>query len=119
VDTIRSAKLLKTKTCKVAQATLDEVLKSGYGIFSGKKTKKARLKFTPERARWVSREDWHPKQKSSFDSEGYYILEVPYSNEHELVMDIMKYGPDAIVVSPHSLKKAVKERLTAALKNYS
>jgi len=119
VDTIRGAKLLNTKTRRVSKTKLDEHFKAGYGIFSGKDTKKARIKFSPERARWVSREDWHPKQESHYDSKGNYILEVPYSNEHELVMDIIKYGPDATVEAPASLKKAVKDRLQAALNNYS
>ena len=60
----------------------------------------AELRFTPQRARWVSREAWHPEQKSSYDDEGRYILSVPYSDDRELVMDILKFGPEVEVRGP-------------------
>ena len=50
------------------------------------------LLFNPTRARWVSRETWHPKQDGKLQLDGSYLLKFPYSREPELVMDILKYG---------------------------
>ena len=118
VDVIRQATLLEKPAKNVADKKLDEVLGSGYGIFAGQRTAWAKLKFTPERARWVSSENWHPKQKSRFDKDGNYLLAIPYSDDRELVMDILKYGGDVEVVSPQALRKRVAEELAHACKQY-
>jgi predicted DNA-binding transcriptional regulator YafY len=50
--------------------------------------------------------------------DGSYELKVPYSKEPELIIDIMKYGPDVEVVEPKELRKAVQENLIKTLRNY-
>ena len=94
------------------------MLESSYGIFSGKADKRARLRFTPKQARWVASEQWHPQQVSSFAKDGSYLLEFPYSNDGELIMDILKYGADVEVLGPAALRRKVKARLEAAAKHY-
>jgi predicted DNA-binding transcriptional regulator YafY len=118
VDAILAAAPVDKKAKAVPDRELDEVLAAGYGIFSGRKTTWARLRFTPERARWVAAEQWHPRQRAAFDAEGYYVLEVPYSDERELVMDILRHGPHVQVVEPESLRQAVVAQLDAARKRY-
>lgn len=118
VDSIVQAELLETATKDLTEKTLDEVLGAGYGIFSGKKVQWAKLKFTAERARWVAYEQWHPRQKSKFESDGSYVLEIPYSDDRELVMDILKHGPDVEVLGPQSLRGRVVAQLRAALRVY-
>lgn len=55
------------------------------------------LRFTAERARCVADERWHPRQTGSFLDDGRYELQVPYSDLRELVMDILRHGPDVEV----------------------
>ena len=119
VDVIRQAIMLEKPAKNVADKKLDEVLGSGYGIFSGKRSAWAKLKFTPEKSRWVSAENWHPNQKSSFDKDGSYLLAIPYSNDRELVMDILKHGGDVEVLSPQTLRRRVAEELRRACGQYS
>jgi predicted DNA-binding transcriptional regulator YafY len=83
-----------------------------------KADQRARLKFSPEKARWVSSETWHGQQVGAFDKAGNYLLEFDYNQDPELVMDILKYGSGVEVLAPASLRKRVKEELTRALKNY-
>lgn len=118
VDMIKKAEITEKPADDVAEALLDEVLATGYGIFSGKNVEWATLHFTPERARWVADERWHSKQKSKFLPDGTYELKVPYSDHRELIMDILKYGADIKVVEPESLRKIVAETLQAAAVNY-
>lgn len=118
VDAIQSVELLDQGAKPVAEQTLNEVLASGYGIFSGKADKRARLRFTSEQARWVASEQWHPEQVSRFDKDGTYLLEIPYSNAGELIMDILRYGPDVVVEAPAELRREVKRRLERAAARY-
>ena len=118
IDAVRTAEVQETAARDVPESTLDAVLGSGYGIFSGRKVQWARLRFSPGRAPWVSRENWHPKQKGSFDAEGRYVLEVPYSDHRELLMDILKFGRDVEVLAPPALRQQAIQSLAAALDTY-
>ena len=105
IDAIRRADILETLAKNVPDKTLDSVLGAGYGIFSGRKVQWAKLRFSAERARWIISERWHPKQKGRLLPDGRYILELPYSDHRELVMDILRYGPDVEVLSPGYLRE--------------
>lgn len=118
VDAIREAEILDRKARDVPESKLNKVLGSGYGIFSGHRVRWARLRFTRERARWVATEEWHPRQRSRFDGDGSYVLEVPYSDDRELVMDILRHGPEVEVLGPAALRRTVRERLATALAQY-
>jgi len=93
-------------------------MQSGYGIFGGAVKGWAKLRFTPERARWVKHEEWHPDQKGYEESNGSYVLEIPYSDERELAGDILRFGNDIKVLGPASLAIKVTQQLKAALDNY-
>jgi predicted DNA-binding transcriptional regulator YafY len=118
VDAILEASLLDTRAKAVPEKDLDEVLASGYGIFSGRATQWATLRFTPERARWVAAEEWHPRQKSRTEADGSYVLEVPFSDPRELVMDVLRHGPHVEVLEPAALRREVTTQLRAALDRY-
>lgn len=118
VEKVLKAVVLSEDCIDISDEELDLHFSSSYGIFAGKPKSVAKLKFNPGRAKWVSSEKWHPEQKSAFDEDGCYILEIPYSDPRELIMDILKYGPDVEVISPEPLRKHVRGRLAQALKNY-
>jgi predicted DNA-binding transcriptional regulator YafY len=118
VDAIQHAEILDKRARDVADKRLDEVLGSGYGIFAGDRVSWAVLRFTPERARWVASERWHPRQESRLLDDGSYELRVPYADDRELIMDILKYGSDCQVVEPAALQARVAAELRRALGNY-
>jgi predicted DNA-binding transcriptional regulator YafY len=95
------------------------VLGTGYGIFSGERTRNAVLRFSPNAARWVSQEQWHSRQEGYFDEAGYYRLTVPYTNATELVMDILRHGPDVEVLQPRALRQQVEDQLAETTRLYS
>jgi len=104
VDSIQHVEVLEKSARDVSQRSVKAALNPGYGIFAGMQTETARLAFTPHRARWVASEQWHPKQKGYFDQTGHYIMELPYADHRELIMDILKYGADVEVLGPPSLR---------------
>lgn len=118
LDAIREAHLLDTKAKEVPDAKLDALFAPGYGIFSGRSVKRARLLFTPERARWVGYEQWHPEQKGEWRSDGSYLLRIPYADHRELIMDILKHGEHCEVLGPAGLRKLVAEQVAAMAGKY-
>lgn len=111
VDAIEHAELLETAAKEVGQRSVDAALGAGYGIFGGKDIAWAKLRFSPARARWVASEHWHPKQKGRSEADGSYVLEIPYADDRELMMDILKYGADVEVIAPPELRQRVREEV--------
>jgi len=119
VDAIQTAEIVEQPKAKdVTETELEKVLGTGYGIFAGEHTKEAVLRFSAEAARWVAREKWHSRQQGEFNEDGSYTLTIPYADETELVMDIMRHGADVEVLAPDSLRQAVHRRLGDAASQY-
>lgn len=119
LDAIETALVVPDKEVKeIGEDTLERHYASGYGIFAGTATQDAVLQFGASSARWVARETWHPEQVGTPQLDGTYLLQFPYSQEPELVMDVLKYGADVLVLAPESLRNAVAAKLRAAAKLY-
>ncbi|MBI5936677.1 MAG: WYL domain-containing protein [Betaproteobacteria bacterium] len=119
LDRIRGARMLDAPADDIADAELDRHFASAYGIFAGTPQHTAILHFTAERARWIADESWHPKQQSRWLADGRYELAIPYADPRELMLDILKYGPDVEVVGPDELRTKIAARLKAAAAQYS
>jgi predicted DNA-binding transcriptional regulator YafY len=91
---------------------------AGYGIYAGGRRLWATLVFDTQAAPWVSREQWHAEQKGRWLEDGRYELTVPYTEDTEIVMDILRHGDQVVVAAPASLAKAVKAKLAAAARRY-
>jgi predicted DNA-binding transcriptional regulator YafY len=118
MDAVRDPEVRATPAIDVPEAELDALLGSGYGIFAGRDVTWAKLRFSPLAARWVASESWHPKQRGAYDGDGSYVLEIPYSDDRELLRDILKHGPDVEVLAPESLREKVKAALAEAVRQY-
>lgn len=119
LDAVLRVELLDTPARDVPRSNLDAVLGPGYGIFSGRELQWASLRFSPERARWVASEFWHPDQKSRVEPDGSYLLEIPYADHRELLMDILKHGAHCEVLGPAGLRDVVAAELKVMLPKYS
>ena len=118
LDRIRKAAGTGTAAVEIDDKRLDRHFAGAYGIFSGVPRNTAVLSFSPERARWVAEERWHRDQQGRFLEDGSFELRIPYDDPRELVMDILKYGPDVEVLRPASLRREIHTRLAAALARY-
>ncbi len=118
LDRMSSAEVLPAAARDVPAEDLIEVFGAGYGLFSGPVRGQARLRFQPERARWVADERWHGRQTSRRLPDGRLELTVPYSEVDELLGEILRYGPDVEVVAPQELVEMVRERLERAAARY-
>jgi proteasome accessory factor C len=91
---------------------------SAYGIFNGPARKTAQIIFCSTAAEIVSREQWHPQQQAQWTPDNNYLLTLPYNDDRELIMDILKWGEFAEVVSPPELRAKVKSLLSNTLRKY-
>ncbi len=80
IDRILRATVLDQGAFDVPESELEEHYASAYGIFGGKADKLAVLRFTPERARWVAAEKWHPQQEEKWLEDGATNLESRIGN---------------------------------------
>ena len=115
VDAIERADEIDKSAVSVDEEVLTTELDAGYGIFSGGTTKIAILKFSPFRARWIAREQWHKDQQGTLQADGSYLLEVPYFDDRELMHDILRQGSQVDVLGPEELKIRVKQELQTML----
>lgn len=118
IDAISRLEVQDAAAKEVAVKNIDQVVGTGYGIFNGAAQAWAKLKFTPERARWVAGETWHPMQESAFDADGSYVLSLPYSDDRELIGDIMRFGADVQVLAPPALRAKVQRSFLEAAAKY-
>ena len=118
LDRIRDPELIDESALDRDTGELDAHLASSYGIFSGAPKAWATIRFSSHAARWVADEHWHSQQQGTWLPDGRYELKVPYSNSRELLMDVLKYGPDAEVVAPVPLREEMKIMLQLALGAY-
>lgn len=118
LDRISDPVMLAEQARDIPDEQFDRCHQGSFGIFSGPVTQTAILRFTPQRARWVAEEQWHPEQQGCFLEDGFYQLRLPYSDSRELALDILRYGPDVEVLAPAKLRREIRVRLTAALKQY-
>lgn len=109
LDRLHPVAVLEQPAREIDDATLDAHFASAYGIFSGRPLATAVLRFSSAIAGWVADEVWHPQQTGRVLRDGSYELSLPYSDERELIMDLLRYGPDVEVMEPESLRHRVAQ----------
>jgi predicted DNA-binding transcriptional regulator YafY len=119
LDAMEAATLLDGRAVDVALAEVQARMDSGYGIYAGGRRRWAVLAFEARAAQWASREEWHPDQKGRWLADGRFELRLPYVDDTELVMDVLRQGEEVRVLAPPALVSAVRARLAAAVALYA
>lgn len=109
LDRLHPVAVLEQPAREIDDVTLDAHFASAYGIFSGQPLATAVLLFSSAIAGWVADELWHPQQAGRVLRDGSYELRIPYSDERELIMDLLRYGPDVEVIEPEALRHRVAQ----------
>jgi len=119
LDAIEGATALGAKAKEVSLKQVEADMDGGYGIYAGAKRHWAKLIVQPQAAQWISREEWHPDQRGRWLDDGRFELQIPYADETEIVMDVLRQGDQVMVIEPESLVSAVRARLSAASAQYA
>jgi len=118
LDAIEAATALDTRARDVAMKQVQAEMDAGYGIYAGGTRQTATLRFAKQAAQWISREEWHAEQQGRWLDDGRYELQLPYVDDTELVMDLLRQGDEVEVVAPAALRDKVARRLRAAAAAY-
>lgn len=119
LDAVQDAQMLARKAREISLKRVEEELDGGYGIFAGNQVKWATLRFSAEAAQWVAKEEWHPEQTLQVQADGSLDMTLPFAEPTELIMDVLRFGPEVVVLKPASLRKAVADRLVKACAVYA
>ncbi len=117
-DSVEDARVLNEPAAEADSGAIDAMIGRDFGIYYGGDRRWAILRFSALQARWIEAEVWHPEQKLSRLDDDSLVLEVPYSDPRELLLDILKFGPEVEVVAPAELRDEVRKRLRQALAHY-
>ncbi|WP_028484217.1 YafY family protein [Thioalkalivibrio sp. ALE17] len=117
LERIRSTRATDGPYHDIDEATLDGHTGAAFGIFTGPAQEWAVLRFTPEHARWVADETWHPDQTGHFEG-AHYHLRVPFGDPTELIQEILRHGPGVEVLAPEALRTRVATTLREAAAQY-
>lgn len=117
LDRITHPEILCIPASPINSEQLDAFTSAGFGIFGGKPKATAHLRFSEHAAQWVAEETWHPDQAGEWRDDGYHLT-VPYSDSRELVMDVLRYGPDVEVLGPEELRAEVAGRVRKMARIY-
>lgn len=110
IDRLHPVATLDEPAREIEDRILDDHYAQAYGIFAGPADNIAHLIFSSSAAKWVADEHWHPQAQSNTLADGRCELKIPYGDPTELIMDIMKYGPEVEVLAPPALCVAIAER---------
>jgi proteasome accessory factor C len=116
---IKDIRMLPKKAVKKSKKSINNFFADAYGIFTGKADKKALILFKGIAAEEMSQEIWHPNQKVIASDENELRLEIPYSNDTELLMDIFRWGHLAEILEPNDLRNKAIKQLKKALESYN
>jgi len=115
---ITASKLQFIEAQPVSVEKQDLFYAQSYGIFTGAADKVAKVHFTGIAALEVSKELWHPKQESSWPDAQTFELNIPYHKDDELIMDLLRWGELANILSPQELRDRAASKITLMHTNY-
>ena len=118
LDAIEEAEALESKARDIAMKQVQAEMDAGYGVYAGGTRQWATLVFSAQAAQWIARELWHPEQQGRWLDDGRYELKLPYVEDTELLMDLLRHGNEVEVLAPPSLREKIGQRLRAAAAVY-
>lgn len=97
---------------------VSEYFSSAFGLCKGDRTQQVTLRFSPIKSRWISGQIWHMQQKEKTLKNGSLELTFPVADYAEIMMEILKHGPDVEVIKPQSLRTLIKTAAKKTAKIY-
>lgn len=107
LDALGEAEPMEEPAVDIPLAEIERLMDGGYGAFAGEARHWAVLVFSREAAQWAGREMWHALQRTRRLDDGRLELMLPYDKPTELVMDILRYGPQVEVAGDATLRSQV------------
>jgi len=114
---ISAITLTKSPIHTIDNAALNAHFNDTYGIFGGKATHTATLRFDAYVAQEAAQKNWHPSQTQTWQGDTLTVT-LPYSDDRELIREILKYGEHIHVINPPNLRDKIRNRIVKMLEQY-
>ena len=118
VDRIKMLNLTEERFEVPADFNVDEFMKASFGVFQGQPVH-VKVHFTSEAAGYVKEKVWHNSQKLSEKKDGSVILEVDVAGTKEIKHWILRWGSQAQVLEPDSLREEIRSEAAEILGVYA
>lgn len=93
-------------------------MQGAFGIFQSGELIPVTLRFSPHRARWVSRELWHPRQETRTEADGSLLMRLLVTDFREIKLKIMQYGAEVEVLEPAELRDEIIDEAGRMIRLY-
>ena len=94
------------------------LLNDAFGIFQSEETFPVTLRFTPDRARWIREQHWHPQQEMVEEEDGSLRLSLPMADLREIKGKVLQHGAGVEVLEPATLRNEIRKEIAAMRKRY-
>lgn len=117
LDRIRHLDLTDETFAAPESMNIDEFLKSSFGVFHGPPAS-VKIRFGKDIAGYITEKSWHPSQKVNVRSDGSVIFEAQVAGTEEIKHWVLKWGANAEVLAPLSLRQEIRREAEEMLKTY-
>ncbi|MBT2287274.1 transcriptional regulator [Paenibacillus polymyxa] len=97
---------------------IQQYLKNTWSIHPGQRNTRFRVRFDSKVARYIREEELFVQPWMKELADGSLLFEVTVNNEHEFIMWLLQYGPDAEILEPQSAREEMKARMAAWMRMY-
>ncbi|MCK8816756.1 WYL domain-containing protein [Natroniella sulfidigena] len=108
IDRIREIEVTANKFKYPEEFSLKQYLGNSWGIMRGEEDIKVKVKFSGDLARWMKESNHHRTQEIEELEDGSIIMSFVSCGFNEIKGWILKYGADAEVIEPKSLREEIK-----------
>ena len=118
VDRIKMLSITGEQFEVPADFDVDQFMKTSFGVFQGQPAH-VKVHFTSDAAGYVKEKVWHVSQKLSEKKDGSVILEVDVAGTKEIKHWILRWGSQAQVIEPDSLREEIRSEAAEILGVYA
>jgi proteasome accessory factor B len=109
LNRMRAARMSKTRFKRPESFSVEEYFEGSFGVFTGSKRYRIRVRFDAVAGQLVSERTWHSSQKLEPKPGGELELSLEVSNLREVERWILSWGPRARVLAPPELVERVRK----------
>lgn len=118
VDRIKMLSITGEQFEVPADFDVDQFMQTSFGVFQGQPVH-VKVHFTSDAAGYVKEKVWHVSQKLSEKKDGSVILEVDVAGTKEIKHWILRWGSQAQVIEPDSLREEIRSEAAEILGVYA
>ena len=115
---MRNARATGKHFRRPANFSIADVLSGSFGVFSGGKKQRIRLKFDSFAAQLVSERNWHESQRVRWARDGSMTLELEVAGLAEIERWVLSWGRHVVVIEPERLRERIRSEAVAVAASY-